>query len=376
MRAALAAVLVALLAAAPASGAFTDSARRPVGGAQAAAVFAPRSVAPPEVKGWAEQGQPLTATEGTWERQPERFALRWLRCAGDSCAAIDDATDVTYRPSSADVGHLLRIEVTATNAGGSAVARSAPTSPVTVPRPLSTALPSVSGTAMRGERLIAAPGAWTGASAFAYEWRRCPASGDGPCDPIAGATAATHTLTAADVGRRVRVAVHATNDGGTATALSSPTDPVLERTAERVYLLAVRRDDPSALFHFNDGGPWDSSGYGRHAVAPGVEFGAPGALAGSTAARLDGTGAYLDLRWSPTCGATGFTYEGWTLWQSNRDHERILDLGDAPGGSYLALTPHFGGGAEQMRPIVWVGGTGWDLLGAPPLCPGSGSTSR
>ena len=362
-----AALLLSLLGAMPAGAAFTDGLRRAGNGATAADVFAPRTVEMPRVSGTPEQGRITQGTLGNWERQPERFAVRWLRCDASDCRAIDGATATSYTPVAADLGARLRIEVTATNAGGSTVAVSEPSPPVGAARPVIVTPPSATGTAMRGERLSASPGTWTGAESFAYEWRRCPATGDDACESISGATTATYQATAADVGQRVRVAVHATNRGGTATALSAPAGPIVERTPERVYLLAVRQDSPAALYHFNDGGAWDSSGYGRHASPKNVTFGESGALAGSTAARMNGTDSYLDLQWSPTCGAAGFTYESWVRWESGRAYERIFDFGDAPGGSFLALTPRFGAGVEQMWPMVWVGGAGWDLAGAPPL---------
>ena len=366
MRVVLSALLLALAGVGPAEAAFTDSASRPLGGATAAEVFAPRAAAAPAISGEAEENQILTASTGTWERQPERYTVRWQRCAGGVCEPVANATELTYRASGSDVGRRLRVEVTATNAGGSAVAVSVPTGVVVEPRPVNTAPPAVQGTAMRGEVLSATPGAWTGAGGLAYEWRRCPATGDGPCEAISGATTARHDLGAADVGHRLRIAVRATNGGGTVTAVSPPTDVVLERTPARAYLHAVRRDGPAALYDFELGDGRDSSGHGRDAAPRGASFGHAGALGSGSAMRLDGSGAYLDLRWSPTCGASGFTYEGWVWWESGRGYERIFDFGDHGGGSLLTLTPRFAA-ANQMWGIVWVGGSVFDLSGAPPL---------
>ena len=367
MRAALTLGLAALaVAAAPAGAAFTGVALRAGGGAQAAGVFAPVAAAAPAVAGPAEQGRTLTATTGTWERQPERLDLRWLRCDGAGCAAIAGATDDAYVPAPDDVGRRLRVEVTATNAGGSAIARSAATEPVALGRPVSTAPPGVSGTAVRGERLTATAGSWTGADALAYEWRRCPATGEGACAAIGGATADSYTLTSADVGGRVRVAVRATNAGGSTTAVSAPTAVVAERTPERLYLEAVRRDAPAALYDFNEGDARDSSGHGRGAVPMNAEFGQPGALSGGTSARLNGTNAYLRLPWSPTCAVSGVTYEAWVWWDTGRGYERIFDFGDAGGANSLGLTPHFGV-TGLMYGIAWVGGQSYDLRDAPAL---------
>ena len=84
---------------------------------------APRNVSPPTISGTAKEGETLSADGGTWTGTPElRYAYAWLRCDGDggACGAIAAATGRTYRVTFADVGHRLRFEVTARNAGGSA----------------------------------------------------------------------------------------------------------------------------------------------------------------------------------------------------------------------------------------------------------------
>jgi hypothetical protein len=84
----------------------------------------------------------------------------------------------------------------------------------------------ISGKAEEGQVLSASTGSWSGSpTAYAYQWRRCDSSGAG-CAAIAGATSATYSLGAADVGSTVRVAVTATNAGGAATAESTATAPV------------------------------------------------------------------------------------------------------------------------------------------------------
>jgi hypothetical protein len=53
-----------------------------------------------------------------------------------------------------------------------------------------------------------------------YQWLRCDASG-GSCVPIAGATSSSYTLTSADAGHTIKVAV--TENGTTVTAAATPT---------------------------------------------------------------------------------------------------------------------------------------------------------
>ena len=80
----------------------------------------PANTAPPTITGTAQQGQVLTAHNGTWSNEPTSFAYQWQRCdtAGANCAPISAATTQTYTPLAPDVGSTLRVALTATNAGG------------------------------------------------------------------------------------------------------------------------------------------------------------------------------------------------------------------------------------------------------------------
>jgi hypothetical protein len=72
--------------------------------------------------------------------------------------------------------------------------------------------PVISGTARQGLALQTSNGTWTydlDYLTYLYQWMRCDAAGAN-CVDIAGATAASYTLTAADVGSRIRSEVTAT----------------------------------------------------------------------------------------------------------------------------------------------------------------------
>ena len=91
-----------------------------------AAVSPPVNTREPQISGTAQAGSTLTVTSGTWNGSPSSYHYQWMRCpssggAGDAsnCAAISGATTGSYAPGSADVGHRLRVRVTATNATGS-----------------------------------------------------------------------------------------------------------------------------------------------------------------------------------------------------------------------------------------------------------------
>ena len=199
-----------------------------VGIGSAAAASVPKNTALPTISGTLIEGQTLTSQPGTWTgTQPITFAYQWLRCDkdGNSCSAIIGATSQTYRLSSADVNTTLRIRVTATNKDGSATVISAHTGVVISKRPpVSTAPPTITGTAVEGQTLAAQPGTWTGTQpiTLAYQWLRCDRTGNG-CSAIIGATNQTYRLGTTDVGTTSRIRVTATNKDGSAAATSAAT---------------------------------------------------------------------------------------------------------------------------------------------------------
>jgi hypothetical protein len=93
--------------------------------------------------------------------------------------------------------------------------------------PLNSSPPTISGTAAKGQTLVAGTGSWSGATpmSLSFEWRRCDSAGAN-CSAISGATNTTYEVQSADVGARVRVLVTASNTDGTASALSDATAEV------------------------------------------------------------------------------------------------------------------------------------------------------
>jgi hypothetical protein len=110
--------------------------------------------------------------------------------------------------------------------------------------PVATGPPRTEGTARRGSALVARAGTWTNApESFAYRWQRQ----DGPgWDDIAGATATRYVPASADVGRRLRIVVVATNADGSASAASAPTPPVGATRLDRRAASASHRAGPRA----------------------------------------------------------------------------------------------------------------------------------
>ena len=202
--------------------------------AQTAVVTSPQPPANtglPTISGSAVNGQPLTASTGAWTSNPTSYAYEWRRCntAGAGCGAIVGATASGYTAAPADVGSTLRVAVTASNAAGSTTAVSAQTAVVTSAQPpANTSLPVISGSPVNGQPLSASTGAWTGSPTnYSYEWRRCNTAGVA-CTAIFGATSATYTLTVADLGSTLRVAVTASNAAGSTTAVSAQTAVVAQ----------------------------------------------------------------------------------------------------------------------------------------------------
>ncbi|HEX3737023.1 MAG TPA: hypothetical protein VHV53_05725, partial [Solirubrobacterales bacterium] len=183
----------------------------------------PVDIVAPSITGSVIDGGTLTASNGIWFHAPTSFTYRWLRCdsSGAGCAAIEGATEASYRLVAADVGHAIEVEVTAYNAGGQAAATSAASPAVVPPAPTDSVAPSISGTAVEGQALTAGNGTWThDPTSFTYRWLRCDSSGAN-CAAISGATSQTYTLTATDAGHKLKVEVTAHNAGGEGSATSA-----------------------------------------------------------------------------------------------------------------------------------------------------------
>ena len=195
-------------------------------GSGRAAGNAPVSSGTPTISGAAQEGQTLSASNGTWTENPTSFAYAWSQCdaGGGSCSPIGGATTATYKPVTGDVGKTLRVTVTATNADGSGEATSAPSAAVSpATAPTVTAAPSISGSLEVGSTLTATQGTWSGSpSSVSFAWSRCDASGNS-CATIDGATSSTYKITEAGAGATLRVVVAATNGDGTTQFTSPPT---------------------------------------------------------------------------------------------------------------------------------------------------------
>jgi hypothetical protein len=206
----------------------------PITAAAKPAPARPQVTSRPSISGVPQQGQVLRAGHGAWTSAPSRFDYAWTRCdkTGAYCDDIAGANGSSYSPAAADIGHTLRVKVTARNAGGSTIAFSAPTGVVSAAParksspPTNSTQPRISGTAQEGKTLTGSAGTWNnGPTSYDYSWRRCNSKGD-DCNGIDGAHATTYVLTGADVGHTIRFRVEARNADGSNTATSLPTSVV------------------------------------------------------------------------------------------------------------------------------------------------------
>jgi hypothetical protein len=172
--------------------------------------------------------------------------LQWQRCASDGggCGAIAGADSQHYTVSSTDIGHRLRVQVTAHNSGGSGTATSSATDVVQAAgtAPANTKAPSVSGTPQEGGKLTVNVGTWSGSTPikFDYTWQRCDANGNGCSTFIAhNPNADSYTLVSADVGHTLRVEVTATNAYGSGYLDSPHTAVVTAKTVQHVTTVSV-----------------------------------------------------------------------------------------------------------------------------------------
>jgi hypothetical protein len=211
-----------------------------------AATGPPQSTTRPTITGTPVVGKVLTGHNGTWTgTAPIAFKYQWARCSstGMGCVNISEAAQSqTYVLTTDDLGHRLKIQVTATNSAGTnnrdslptAVIRSAPAN-----APVNTARPAVSGSAVEGNTLTASNGTWNGATpiTYAYQWQRCDATG-ALCHNISDARSQTYSPSSLDVGNTLRAVVTATNSVTSSASISHQTAAIRAAASVQISLNA------------------------------------------------------------------------------------------------------------------------------------------
>jgi len=196
--------------------------------------------------------------------------------------------------------------------------------------PVNTAPPAILGSAQQGQTLTASPGSWSGAQPIipAYQWERCDTNGAN-CANV-GSGGSSYTLTNADVGSTIVVAVTASNSAGSATTSSAAT-------------MAVWTSSVVALWHMDElAGTTmlDSAGQNNGTLTPSVTLGQPGFS--NTAYGFDGSSSYVSVpsadSMNPGSGNFSFTIALQTTGTpppSPQDWD-LIRKGDitTPGGEY------------------------------------------
>jgi hypothetical protein len=115
-----------------------------------------------------------------------------------------------------------------------------PAPPATPPAvaPANSSRPVISGYPEEGEALTVSTGTWTGTEplAYGYQWFRCSTALNG-CQAIPGATGASYTAAADDVGARLTATVTASNRRGGMPATAARTERVLPAEPRAGYLV-------------------------------------------------------------------------------------------------------------------------------------------
>jgi hypothetical protein len=103
---------------------------------------APYDITSPTISGTVRQGQTLREAHGSWANAPTSYSYRWQDCnrGGTACKAIRGATKQTYKLTSSDVGHTIRVQETATNRAGSGAPASSSATHAVTPAPPSASL--------------------------------------------------------------------------------------------------------------------------------------------------------------------------------------------------------------------------------------------
>src|SRR3954452_19005629 len=221
----------------------------------------PVSVIAPAISGTAGAGHTLTAGDGTWGgTHPLDYTYQWQRCDADgsNCEEITGEIGSSYTLTDTDVGHAIRVEVTATNAAGDDTAVSAPTA-ATLPAPPvnTTQPPAPGGTGIDGGALTADPGTWSGDAPidFTYQWQRCDADGT-HCTDISGATDDTYSPRAGDVGHAIVVVGTGATPGGSTSQTSAPSTPVSAAPPANATPPSVSGDPSDGATLTVDPGTW------------------------------------------------------------------------------------------------------------------------
>ena len=249
----------------------------------------------PVLTGEAKVGSTLTAVVGLYSPAPSAYAYAWFRDGG----RIAGASGATYVLTSADLGHSVQAEVTATRSARVATATlTAPIATVGPGNPTLSPIPTISGTPKVGTTLTAATGTWASGTTFVYEWLAAGVV-------IAGAGDATFVPGVAEFGRTISVRVTATNPAYATTVRTSAASAAVAATAFATAPVPTVPGTPQVGVQLTaDPGPWSPTAtFGYQWSAGGV------VIVGANQQTFAPTGAQLGktLTVTVTATSTGYT---------------------------------------------------------------------
>jgi Polysaccharide deacetylase len=172
-----------------------------------------------------QASQPLAEIEG-FVTQADGMPNAWVQLViHHVCSQSSSGCDPIYSIDPATFNSLLDWLQARVNAGLDRVSTvHRVISPPPAPPPVNTVLPGISGTPQQGATLTTSNGSWTNnPTSFTYQWQ------DDGTSNITGATSASYTARASDVGHRLDVVVTAKNDGGSTAATSAQTALITEQ---------------------------------------------------------------------------------------------------------------------------------------------------
>jgi sugar lactone lactonase YvrE len=202
------------------------------------------SSVPSRVVGRTATGDKLQVELGLWGgTSPISYAFQWQHCnaLGGECRSIEGATRSSYTIPAGEGGGRVRVLLTGTNSHGSVTARSLPSAVISSDTaPVNTVPPTISGAVGAGSTLSVSTGTWSGSSPlnFSYQWEACNVDAE-ECVPILGAEGPSHEVSIAEAGRALRVAVTASNAGGSSSvSVATGAAPIGNRVAPQIVGVA------------------------------------------------------------------------------------------------------------------------------------------
>ena len=211
----------------------------------------------PAISGTAQVGETLTAdTSGIADGDGltgVSYTYQWIRKDGSMDSDIQDATGLTYTPTSEDEGTTIKVRVSFTDDADhqESLISDATTTVSAAPAANNpaTGAPTISGTAQVAETLTASTSGISDAdgltnASFTYQWLADDTD-------ISSATSSSYTLVAADQGKVIKVTVSFTDDAGNAETLTSAaTAAVTQPPMTAAFHDGPSSHDGSAAFTF------------------------------------------------------------------------------------------------------------------------------